>query len=582
MGVSWFGWGAVSSSRPADARAARTAAVKDGRRPPPQAARSVLDGGEHDATLKAAPAKNQPRALSRLTPKGERSLNREPTAKPGATAPPACAHEPSPDCHAPYSRNAATCASSAVSPAQVIAAAASAAACSSPGAALSRVSAAVSTCRRFDPGSSKPATSRNAGIPTAAKLAWSELRISTGCTPTAPPTCATAERTNAGSAENPLVSAVSRELPATESRLTFSAIAPRSPADNPSSHTRDPVSAHSSALNNASSSPRRHPATCGASARATASAAATPVALSSALSPGACPSRCALSTTRPGPPPGRSNSNVSVSVACSAARTCNAARARPTDGDSRAADSGEIPSAGMPASSPRPEDPATTPVGNGPAIRNPLAPASRAAVYLTRRCRCPLANMYSCRTSAMRPASEAPAWTNSSPVPRPRSITSAVTDPDADRISGRQGSGIRRLPSSSVTLAACAVHPPYGVGTTTASRPVARAPASRSSASAVVSDGVPASRPPQSHNARKSGHSSLSVASAPAMAWGSVMLRSFYRAPGRLPHDFYLPPLSGTISASCFVICRKLALDFQVWQRWQRERRHDVLHHQRA
>src|SRR5580700_1638902 len=87
MGVSWFGWGAVSSSRPADARAARTAAVKDGRRPPPQAARSVLDGGEHDATLKAAPAKNQPRALSRLTPKGERSLNREPTAKPGSIAP---------------------------------------------------------------------------------------------------------------------------------------------------------------------------------------------------------------------------------------------------------------------------------------------------------------------------------------------------------------------------------------------------------------------------------------------------------------------------------------------------------------
>src|SRR5580700_4166357 len=87
MGVSWFGWGAVSSSRPADARAARTAAVKDGRRPPPQAARSVLDGGEHDATLKAAPAKNQPRALSRLTPKGERSLNREPATKPGPSAP---------------------------------------------------------------------------------------------------------------------------------------------------------------------------------------------------------------------------------------------------------------------------------------------------------------------------------------------------------------------------------------------------------------------------------------------------------------------------------------------------------------
>src|SRR5579863_3092133 len=80
MGVSWFGGGAVSSSRPADARAARAAAVKDGRRPPPQAARSVLDGGEHDATLKAARAKNQPMALFRLTPKGERSLNREPGA----------------------------------------------------------------------------------------------------------------------------------------------------------------------------------------------------------------------------------------------------------------------------------------------------------------------------------------------------------------------------------------------------------------------------------------------------------------------------------------------------------------------
>ena len=85
MGVSWFGGGAVSSSRPADARAARAAAVKDGRRPPPQAARSVLDGGEHDATLKAARAKNQPMALFRLTPKGERSLNREPAVPPNPT-----------------------------------------------------------------------------------------------------------------------------------------------------------------------------------------------------------------------------------------------------------------------------------------------------------------------------------------------------------------------------------------------------------------------------------------------------------------------------------------------------------------
>jgi hypothetical protein len=31
----------------------RVAAVQDGRRPPPQAARSVLDGGEHDGILTA-------------------------------------------------------------------------------------------------------------------------------------------------------------------------------------------------------------------------------------------------------------------------------------------------------------------------------------------------------------------------------------------------------------------------------------------------------------------------------------------------------------------------------------------------
>src|SRR3954468_3247460 len=44
--------GTVSPSRPAKLhRAARAAAVKTGRRPPPQAARSGLDGGEHDAML---------------------------------------------------------------------------------------------------------------------------------------------------------------------------------------------------------------------------------------------------------------------------------------------------------------------------------------------------------------------------------------------------------------------------------------------------------------------------------------------------------------------------------------------------
>ena len=45
---------AVSSSRPAPERAPRAAAVKHGRRPPPQAARSVLDGREHGARLREA------------------------------------------------------------------------------------------------------------------------------------------------------------------------------------------------------------------------------------------------------------------------------------------------------------------------------------------------------------------------------------------------------------------------------------------------------------------------------------------------------------------------------------------------
>jgi hypothetical protein len=42
---------AVSSSRPEIAQASHAVAVKQGRRPSPEAARSVLDRGEHDATL---------------------------------------------------------------------------------------------------------------------------------------------------------------------------------------------------------------------------------------------------------------------------------------------------------------------------------------------------------------------------------------------------------------------------------------------------------------------------------------------------------------------------------------------------
>jgi hypothetical protein len=43
--------GAVSSSRPEIVRASRAALVKHGRRPPPEAARSVLDQGEHGAKI---------------------------------------------------------------------------------------------------------------------------------------------------------------------------------------------------------------------------------------------------------------------------------------------------------------------------------------------------------------------------------------------------------------------------------------------------------------------------------------------------------------------------------------------------
>ena len=49
--VSRFDCGTVSPSRPRLRIAPRAAAVKAGRRPPPEAARSGLDGGEHGARL---------------------------------------------------------------------------------------------------------------------------------------------------------------------------------------------------------------------------------------------------------------------------------------------------------------------------------------------------------------------------------------------------------------------------------------------------------------------------------------------------------------------------------------------------
>ena len=52
---------------------------------------------------------------------------------------------------------------------------------------------------------------------------------------------------------------------------------------------------------------------------------------------------------------------------------------------SAAAASGAMPAAGMPLPSCRPDEPATSCPGSGPAIRKPTAPASRAARYLRRR-----------------------------------------------------------------------------------------------------------------------------------------------------------------------------------------------------
>ena len=52
--VSRFGSGSFLRPDPHFSVASRAAAVKDGRRPPPEAARSVLDGREHGATLAQA------------------------------------------------------------------------------------------------------------------------------------------------------------------------------------------------------------------------------------------------------------------------------------------------------------------------------------------------------------------------------------------------------------------------------------------------------------------------------------------------------------------------------------------------
>src|SRR2546421_12994281 len=72
--------GTVSPSRPAKLhRAARAAAVKTGRRPPPKAARSGLDGGEHGAMLTRVGRTSTPPPLTQL-------LDRSSTQRPEIAA----------------------------------------------------------------------------------------------------------------------------------------------------------------------------------------------------------------------------------------------------------------------------------------------------------------------------------------------------------------------------------------------------------------------------------------------------------------------------------------------------------------
>ena len=150
--------------------------------------------------------------------------------------------------------------------------------------------------------------------------------------------------------------------------------------------------------------------------------------------------------------------------------------------------------------------------------------------YLRRRWIVPAANISSCRTSTMRPLISPACSANSSGVPRPRSITSAVSPSFArgDRAHQRMARGHR------------AVGQAQGRASSPASRCRARGSSgpelagdaartrSRSRAKAFFSLSVPASRPPESQMSLKSRHSSGSAASraaAPAAIAGEVAHR---------------------------------------------------------
>ena len=75
--VSRFDRGAVSPSRPRVQLAPRASGVKAGRRPPPEAARSGLDGGEHGATLSGSGGAIGSIAAGRI--RGELACRAEPS-----------------------------------------------------------------------------------------------------------------------------------------------------------------------------------------------------------------------------------------------------------------------------------------------------------------------------------------------------------------------------------------------------------------------------------------------------------------------------------------------------------------------
>jgi hypothetical protein len=108
----------------------------------------------------------------------------------------------------------------------------------------------------------------------------------------------------------------------------------------------------------------------------------------------------------------------------------------------------------------RPDEPVTTWPGSGPAIRKPTAPLARAMSYLRLRWIVPAANINSWRASTMRPLISAACSANSSGVPRPISITSAVRPSFGVAMLRTSGWHLAIVPSARRRAARFAFQPP--------------------------------------------------------------------------------------------------------------------------